>query len=131
MKVSMTMNRKSAPSLVTALGLITILFILHLVALKLHLYYTTWWMDIINHFLGGMIAAILGLHLFGIVRKDSKNYFWLLLVFVLLVGLIWEIFELSFGLTFVSAENYWGDTIGDIIMDMVGMLALSWHLISK
>lgn len=44
-------------------------------------------------------------------------------VFTILVGLVWEYFELIIGVTDLAAFEYWGDTGMDIVMDTLGSLA--------
>lgn len=43
-----------------------------------------------------------------------------LISMVVVVGLLWEIYEVVFGLTFISDPEYLGDTTIDLIMDVVG-----------
>jgi hypothetical protein len=89
-------------------------------------------MDIINHFLGGAVVALIfytGLSSVGKYRRDLS--FWMLFMLVLAVGVLWEVFELTFGLTFVSQHQYLLDTVLDIIMDMLGMIAVYCYFISR
>ncbi len=114
------MNEKKLKELKTVLVLSLSLLLLHMFALKLYLYWTTWWMDIINHFLGGVVFAIISFIFWkNVLKKDVVDFF-IVILSVLFIGILWEIFELYFGLTFVDAKGYVIDTILDIMMDITG-----------
>jgi hypothetical protein len=98
-----------------------ILLFLHLAALKYSFYWLYPWYDIAIHAIGG--AAIGLLILFILWRfVYSKEFFLLIismLILVSVVGLVWEFFEFSTGLTFTSS-NYPRDTFIDISMTSFG-----------
>ena len=88
-------------------------------------------MDIINHFLGGAIFALIFYTALPSVGKEKRSLsFWALFTLVLAVGTLWEVFELSFGLTFVTQHQYLFDTILDLVMDMTGMIVAYRYFIS-
>ena len=106
--------------------------ILNFLASTFYLYWTFWWFDMMVHFLaGGVVAMVV------ILILDSKGstleipkvepwYTKIKMIFwsvagALLVGIIWEIYEVHFGITFLSdGIAYVRDTSSDIIMDICG-----------
>jgi len=93
--------------------------LIHQVAVNAYLYWLYLWFDIPMHFLGGAVAAFGFLSWVGerFVPVTSRSFFATML-FVLLVGLSWEVFEWYFSLTDTLA--YWSDTIGDLCFDLLG-----------
>lgn len=98
---------------------------LNMIAIKLYLYWTVWWVDMVVHFFGGMWVALISmwfLSLFFSIEKWSlKKILFLSLLSSFFVGAIWEIFELYFGLTSLSdGAIYITDTASDFLMDTMG-----------
>jgi hypothetical protein len=99
---------------------------LHLLALKLFLYWTTNWFDIPMHFLGGLLIGLIMVFVcyvsgyFNFPTTHQGSVFAVVLGGVLVVGLAWELWEIFVGLTDVIADQ--ADTILDVIMDMLGGL---------
>ncbi len=124
------MTRKSL--LNTSLAFVFLTAILHFIALSFYLYWTLTWFDAIVHLCGGIGVGLFSLwlgtrggeySLFGF----SFHTFFLVLGGSLLIGLLWEFFEWSFGLTFVTSANYGIDTLSDLAMDVLGgFVALSY-----
>lgn len=107
--------------------LVTIIAILHYLALKFYLYWSIWWFDIPVHFLGGLWVGFIAmwfLFLSGIVYKNveftkTTKIFLIIVASVIAVGILWEVFEVYSGvLTF--EKNYWSDTSLDLVMDTIG-----------
>ncbi len=114
----MFFNRYFAPSF----ALIVLIALLHYLALDRAYYWTIAWYDIMMHFLGGLWVALATI---WILRTERLSFFkkcsWKsVLVAVLVIGVLWEVYEVVFGLTFISDPEYWGDTTLDLIMDLVG-----------
>lgn len=121
------MSRVSLLQSIAALGIGILLA--QISALATELYWQVWWLDIVMHFLGGIWIALLLLWFFfysgymNMPRTRSIPALFLGAVFsVLLVGVLWEWYEWSWGTTF-NIEGYWLDTIGDIASDIAGGLA--------
>jgi len=100
--------------------------ILHFIALKTSLYWSTDWFDILMHFLGGVTAG-LGVFFFafatGLLRGNniSKHLlFWFVLLGALVIGISWELWELFVGFTDITTDL--PDTLIDIVMDAVGAI---------
>ena len=96
-----------------------------MLGLKLLLYWTIAWYDILLHFLGGAWVALGFVWLLfysGFIERVpaivARYRIWWTLGAVVLVGVIWEIYEYVFGLT--AAYGYALDTTLDLVMDMVG-----------
>ncbi len=106
---------------------ILVLFAIHIVAVGYDLYWRVLWLDHVTHFLGGVFIALLLLWLcfFSSYLKYSLpsrfKLFLLLVGGTLLVGIAWEIFEYSVGLTW-SPKGYWSDTLYDLVFDTIGGL---------
>lgn len=109
--------------------------ILSLVILGIHwyadvhtLYFTYKWLDIPMHLFGGFVVALLGVCLYILYKKKiDKVFFWvLILLFVLVIGSFWEIFELSMSVMYhmqtMNLTNIY-DTISDLINDTIGGVA--------
>ncbi len=107
------------------------LFMTDTLARMFYFYWTIWWMDVINHLIGGMVVTFFFL-LFPYVRKGPPLHVFLKLLFIVLViGALWEIFESIFGLTNVVEIGYTIDTTIDMIMDVLGMVIAYVYLTKK
>jgi len=106
---------------IVSIGITVSLF--HFFALKLFLYWTTDWFDILMHFLGG---ALIGLIVISFIQrlhngKEVLNKRLLsisVILAVVAIGLSWELWELFVGFTDVLSDRT--DTIIDLIMDLIG-----------
>ena len=106
----------------------TLLFVvgfLNYIAIKFYLYWTVWWFDMIVHFLAGVTIGLAVVSVLFYKRNFSaENLLRALSMSVLaaiIIGLLWEIYELVFSITFLSdGAVYVRDTLSDIIMDMTG-----------
>ncbi len=113
---------------------IYVIFISDIIANYFYLYWRFWWFDIIMHFLGGLWIAGLMYYLFFLsdyLPKVFKKYsvFILTFSFVLIIGILWEIFEYITKVS-VRQDNYVLDTYLDLLMDMFGWV-LAYFLLSK
>lgn len=91
----------------------------HFLALQLYLY---WYFPLLNraiHFAGGLWAALILVWIIRF-RKQEPRFFQILLG-AILIGVAWEIFEASIGMT-REAPNYVLDTTLDLTMDTLGAL---------
>jgi|AntRauTorcE11897_2_1112592.scaffolds.fasta_scaffold78873_1 hypothetical protein len=107
--------------------LFSLFAVFHQIALTFSLYWYYWWFDILMHFWGGILLGLL----FYIAVKSrwfnlkSNNY--LIVVWLLVVTLGWELFELM--IEFETSANYLIDTITDVTMGLSGGLLV--HLIAR
>ena len=115
----MFFNRYFVPSF----ALLICIALLHYLALDRAYYWTVSWYDIMMHFLGGLWVALFLLWVCA-TRKISflpQNLTFIQIIsVVLVVGIVWELYELVFKLTFTSDPEYWDDTVLDMIMDTLG-----------
>ena len=93
---------------------------MHWLALTNNYYWAIWWYDIMMHFLGGCLVALILLWLDRWQGTTLITTFVHAFLWIMVVGLAWEIYELSFGLTFVVANGYLSDTMLDLIMNTIG-----------
>ncbi|HEY4473712.1 MAG TPA: hypothetical protein VI957_00950 [Candidatus Paceibacterota bacterium] len=93
--------------------------------LYLYLYWTFWWFDILMHGLGGALIGALALWFFVFEFRGRLDRLLLLsLGSVLVVGILWEIFEKVIGWQVDrSLADYVLDTAGDLTMDIIGAFA--------
>jgi len=116
---------------------ITILFIfISLYLGEIHSYYTKfWWWDIILHTSSGFLFGILGFLFIYILNEERKVNVKLIPSFVALfafafsvtISVLWEIYEFLmdsiFG--FFMQRGSLGDTMWDLIVDVVGALIIA------
>ncbi len=76
----------------------------------------------VMHFLGGLFVVLFFFWTLSLFKSKLSYIEKLLLgaVFTILVGLVWEYFELIIGATDLASPEYWGDTGMDIVMDTLG-----------
>ena len=93
----------------------------HWSALMLDLYWQYLWLDVPMHALGGAVVALIPFALVTLRVRLPERFLRLtpVLLLVLIVGLIWELFEHFTGATF-AAQNYAFDTTLDLIFDLIG-----------
>ena len=106
------------------------IFVLDLVGVSLYWDYSTWWFDMVLHFFGGFWVGLFFIYVFYI-RKQILKPFFHIIIFVLLIGILWELFEFY-------ANNYIGkspfdiiDTLSDIFFDLSGGLCAILYLWKK
>lgn len=99
--------------------------VLNIVAVELYLYWTVWWIDMVVHFFGGMWVALIStwfLSLFFSIKDWSlKKILFVAICSSIFVGILWELYELYFGMTSLSDGIYYvTDTSSDLLMDTIG-----------
>lgn len=121
------------PVSIFVVGLLVV--VLHLLALEHDYYFHFFWFDIMMHTLGGFLAGLAGYY--GLTklsggRLPRENRYLLLIdviLFVLIVGLLWETFELLFELTLDDRMLYIKDTALDFVMNTVGAVVAFYYFI--
>ena len=102
-----------------------VLAFLEVVTSRLYLQWSIWWVDIVLHFFGGLAVSLFALWIFS-SRSDLKNWSQQKIVLIalssaIIIGIVWEFYELYFGMTFLSdGITYFISTSYDLIMDLVG-----------
>ena len=94
----------------------------------LHLFYTLMWFDMVVHCSAGVAIGLLVYMTFEYVSEKPMTYSERLrkgISIVLLIGLLWECYELYFGITSLRSADYFADNGMDVVMDTLGgMIAL-------
>jgi hypothetical protein len=119
------MNRKITQEIIL-LGIVVAF--LHKIALSWSLYWSVWWYDIMMHFLGGFLIALIVLLIiarFKIIILNPNLIFLLMIGGVSIVGLGWELFEVFFELIDIKTSKL--DTILDLVMDVLGAVAAFFY----
>lgn len=105
--------------------LIITIGILDIIGAVFYLHWAVWWFDTILHFLGGAWVSITVLMLFhdklDLNESNKLKIIGFVVLSVFIVGLLWEVFEVCFGITFFNdGPIYLIDTISDLILDICG-----------
>lgn len=96
-------------------ALIIFIFLINLLAMKFFWYYTFPWFDMPMHFLGGLWVALATFYLF-----NPKSPWLLAFLSVLVIGILWEVFEFSLD-AFITLRVWDSvDTLGDLFFDLLG-----------
>jgi len=100
-----------------------LLTIVHVSAIVFHLYWLFPWLDLLAHMLGGIVIGLFYFALPLFFKKLPERYmdYMGLITFVIIIGLLWEIFEIKAGFpNFYAYEHYIKDLYVDLFMDVVG-----------
>ena len=79
------------------------------------------------HFLGGLFIGLLILWIYFLLEHQTKLsnnilIFFIIPIGVLIIGLLWEIFEALIGVYNVFGAQTFSDTISDLVFDLIGGL---------
>jgi uncharacterized BrkB/YihY/UPF0761 family membrane protein len=114
--------------------MVVVIGILQQIAVKHFLYWTLDWFDILMHLLGGFWFgySVLWIIFFsGYINffKNKNLKFFIVTAFVSAfgIGVLWEIFEYVFDITFF-VKGYVFDTTKDLVMDSLGGVLASVFL---
>lgn len=103
------------------------IFFANNVILKFHWYYSIWWIDMPMHFLGGFWVGLFFLYIFYDKNQFFK-YFLTILLCVLLIGILYEVFEF-FVFNEIGKDPFNTlDTASDIFFDLSGGLCAILYL---
>ena len=91
-----------------------VLAVMQQYALEYYLYWVYWWFDIVMHAIGGLVIGLL-------VYAAGYRTLLKLVMTVILIGLVWEVFEYAIGVM-TYEDDVLFDTILDLIMDTIGAL---------
>ena len=112
-------------SLLFIFFLVFMLGVFQNIAFENYFYWKFWWYDIMMHFLGGAIvsAILLWVIMYEFPESLRTIYFRFapVVLFVLVVGIVWEVYEYHIGIDREYSHTYWRlDTAKDLFDDMVG-----------
>ena len=99
---------------------LSVLAVLHIVALKLFLYWRFPWFDIPMHLFGGAVVALGIFTLHDLLRSFPARLTYLIpvLLFTIMIALAWEVFQLQIGKPI--DDDYVLDTIIDVLLGATG-----------
>lgn len=132
---------KKKPFSIYLLILIVVIAILNMLAVSFSWYWRIWWLDMPMHFLGGLWVGLTSIWIF--YNKDTavncnenkRNYshiFFISIASVLLVGILWEIFEFGVNANVsFSIQNSLSDTLSDLFFDLLGAVFSSIYYIKR
>ncbi len=112
--------------------IIAVIALLHIAGTELRFYWRLGLYDIIVHILGGLWIAMAMLAVVkraGVEFTTKRNILIVGICTTIIIGFVWEFFELQSGVTTVRHKEFLGDTFGDIIADSVGGLIGSLYSI--
>lgn len=117
------------PLFLTGFLLLVLLGVVHTAATVFFWYWIFPWLDIAVHFLGGMIVAFYSLwFLLRLLGSFSPSWrirtYGLVFAVVIVVGTIWELFELYVGIP--RGANFAFDTTLDMLMNVSGALVATY-----
>lgn len=105
----------------------------HYIALKFYFYWTVPGYDIPMHIAGGALMSFCTLWFIffsGIfsIKVSARNVFPFALGATIVIGILWEVFEVRAGLTSLTLADRI-DTVKDILDDAIGALLASWYFV--
>jgi hypothetical protein len=91
----------------------------------LHLYIYYWWVDKVLHLASGALVAMTVLifwnYFYPKYKLGKVKTITLAILGAIFIGVLWEVFEVKYGITFLSdGIVYIRDTSSDILMDIIG-----------
>ena len=107
-------------------GLLVVVGILNFLATFLYLLWSLPGFDKLLHFLSGVFVSMTVFIYFQYnpIPKTKSDMIQTAIVATFSIGIVWEIYELYFGITFFSdGIIYITDTISDFVMDLLGAYA--------
>ncbi len=114
-----------------ALAVTGLIGFLYLYGIDNSLFWRYDWYDAPLHILGGVVIGLWGSAVLSRISLRPLYTTLAILLFALVVGGGWEVFERLAGLTSTSQPGYWIDTLQDVFCDIGGALAvmsLYWAL---
>lgn len=100
---------------------LSVLAVLHKLALTFFLYWRWEWFDVVMHFFGGAVAALglFTLRDFWHRIPERLEYVVPIMSGVIIITLLWEIFEVVIGVP-AFTDGYTFDTITDVALGIAG-----------
>ncbi|MEI8338262.1 MAG: hypothetical protein WCF92_03930 [bacterium] len=114
--------------LYSSFGFLILLLLVHSFATYTGLYWITGWFDTVSHLLGGFVIFFGFSYIFSF--KNKKPTLGVIIILSLLVGIIWELFELKYGITSLVSRKYISSTSIDLIFDIIGS-CLAFLIVKK
>jgi len=116
------------------------IFIANNVALQFYWYYSIWWFDIVMHFLGGFWEGLFFIWFFSIkdlpllkspLNLNDPKLAFKTILFVLLIGVLYEVFEFFVHNNIGRDPFDVLDTVLDIFFDLSGGAFTVWYFFKR
>lgn len=122
------MNRRTLITFSIISGLA--LSIAQYVSVAQSLYFKYWWLDIPMHLYGGAVVALAITTFIEFGKPFFVGTFikkgWRVVLIVLVIGILWEIFEVWMDIRYLHLGFDWVDTLADICNDVIGASVIAW-----
>ena len=118
------MDRKRLLKIIAILMLV--LFLLDLGAKMFFWYSSIWWFDVLMHFSAGLWVGLFFSYVF--TAKEHVVPVFKVLVWVFIVGFLWEIYEFYVYQYLMDIPFKLGDTTSDMFLDLFGGLCAILYL---
>ena len=105
--------------LIRLVSLIFFIFFVNYLAMKFYWYSSIWYFDMPMHFLGGLWLGLAIIWFFKVKEVSFKSIFYIILG-VLLIGTLWEVFEIFIDKNITGLSFNTLDTFSDIFFDLAG-----------
>lgn len=111
--------------------LVLLIFVIgaaHATALRYHLFYTYWWLDIPMHILGGFWVSLFALWYHVVFRhheergRDKRKMLIHALSVTFSIAIGWELFEYAMNAYIVLSRYDMMDTLKDLLMGIIGAI---------
>ncbi|MBX4198422.1 hypothetical protein KW782_03755 [Candidatus Parcubacteria bacterium] len=115
-------------------GLIVLLAALYTLGLYFQLYWRLTWYDRMLHLLGGFWVGFVASGFIFFDRFVSRRLSRAIVVGIvsaIIVGTVWELFELIVGFTALIDPTYAADTMSDFICDIIGGIAGACYYVMR
>lgn len=124
----MKINRKKLA--IRIVSLILFIFILMLLTLKFHWFYSIWWFDMPMHILGGFW---LGLIFIWLLKPKEFSFSFILKITLgfLFVAFLWEMFELSVDKIITQKPFNMQDTLSDTFFGLAGVFCSMFYFLKN
>lgn len=106
------------------------IFLAHLLAEQFYWYYSIAWFDMFMHFLGGVWLGLFFFYVFS-RNKQIVPFALKIIFFILMVGILWEVFQF-FTKNYIGGDPFDSmDTLSDIFFDLLGGLCVILYIWEK
>lgn len=116
--------------LIRITSLILFISILNLIILKFHWYFSIWWSDMPMHFLGGFWLGLIFIW-FLKPKNLTLNAIFKIILGVLIVSLLWEVFEILVNRATIQDPFNTLDTLSDICFDLAGGFISIFYFVKR
>ena len=110
--------------------LIFFILVVSFLANKFYWYSSIWYFDMFVHFLGGLWIGLLGFYIL-LIKKNSSHEIFKILLFVLCIGIGWEVFEVLVNDVITRNPFDYLDTTSDIFFDILGGFCVILYIWKK